>query len=434
MKMDKPVYKLAFCLVIILAVSSHPFAAEPEEKEQSPVFGELNTQVPGTFSGKLQLLMMRRNFDHEDASSGTLATTLRYLSPEKYPVQLGLSYIHTALLFEGGSLNPPEDGAHRVLNDRFSILQEAYLKIKLDSLGIEDSHFTIGRKNSDYDFAPSFAIRQKPQGLEGLFLHIGQWEDVSIDLGHIERFSSWAGRNEGGDYLHYRYQKIEDVIADHDNIATPDSASNMQFINIEAQPFSILDLTLYDLYGHNLYNTFGVKTALTLDSTETGSLVWNNHYINQTDVGDYDEVLGQGLDANAWESSLQFRHNNFMIEPGIFTVLSEDALRHPMESSLTWEYTLDWFTRPNLGDSNSAFLKSTYTWGDTLFYGLWFVTDHDSDVGNGAFDQEIDFVIKHNFTDNFSAAIKAGYGHQDNRGGDADKDREDMRLFLTYTF
>ncbi|MFW5915800.1 MAG: hypothetical protein ACOCTQ_04930, partial [Planctomycetota bacterium] len=344
--------KMTTFFVLIVILCSTPAittvsadSAESTDEEKSPVFEPLNTQELGHFSGRVQLLLMRRNFDHQDASSGTLATTLGYVSPDRYPVQVGLTYIHSARLFEGGSLNPPEGGAYPVLNDRFSILQEAYLKWKLDDLGLSDSHFVVGRKNSDYDFAPTFAIRQKPQGLEGLFPHLGQWEDFSIDVGHIERFSSWGGRNEGSDYLHHRYQKIEDVVAAHDGISAPGGASSMQFVNLDAQPLPWLDLTVYDLYGYNLYNTFGLKTATTLQDGENGDLVWKKHLVVQNDVGNYNRALGEGLDATALETSLALTRGDFMLEPGLFSVFSDDDLRHPTESSLTWENTLSWFTR-----------------------------------------------------------------------------------------
>jgi hypothetical protein len=393
----------------------------------------LNDKGFGTASGKMQMLLMRRNYDHEDASSGTVATTLRYRSPERYPFRGGLAYIYSAELFEGGSLNPRRGAAWVLPNGRFSTLVEAYGEIDLAKLGLQGSDLKLGRVVSDYDFAPTLPIRQKPQALQGVFLTFDEWEDVSLDLGYIDRFSSWSSRTEGPDYPRAEFKPVEDVVSAHDGIAPPSGASGMQFINLNARLGSHTNLTIYDLYGRHLYNTFGVKSDTLLSSGEESSLKWKNHYITQKDVGTYENQLGQELSVHAWESSLPYRRGRFLLEPGIFSVMSDDDLRHPMESSLTWEYTLSWFTRAYRGNSDSVFLKSTYDFGDTLLYAMWFATDHQGNVGNGAFDQEIDIVVKHGFTDNLQATLKLGYGHQNNRNAD-NRDRTDMRLFVTYTF
>jgi predicted porin len=106
-----------------------------------------------------------------------------------------------------------------------------------------------------------------------------------------------------------------------------------------------------------------------------------------------------------------------------------------MESSFMWEYTMNWYTRATRGKSQSAYVKTVYTLGKTTLYGLWFVTDHTDDVGadGQALDQEVNVVVKHQFSDSLSAAVKAGYGHRDNRQGDNDE-QEDYRLFITYDF
>ncbi len=418
-------------LAAFVLACSHGQAADKDEN-RSPL-ASLNELGAGTFSGKIQALFMRRNYDGQDASSGTLAETLNYRSPALGPLTLKLQYIHATRLFEGGSLDTANGPAWTILNTDFHVLNEAYINMNFGFLDLPETDLTVGRQVADYNFAPTYAIRQKPQAIEAAVVSSEDMiPGLSFELGHIEEFSSWSTRDGGNDHYKASFNEIEDVIADSEGIASPDT-HGMQFVTVSSDVIPRTEMTVYDLYGENLYNTFGAKANVALLESEGLNITWKNHYIMQKDVGDFPTEL----DAQTIESALAFEKGNLMLQPGVMTVFGGDGdnnLRHPLESTLTWEYILDWFPRPNLEGSDSAYLKSTYTFGDTLLYALYFVTDHDRATSGGAFDQELDIVVKHNVTERFYVTLKAGYGYRDNRAGASNTSREDYRLFVGYKF
>lgn len=421
-----------FKVVGLFAFAGIAFGAQAKQPESSSFLAPVNELGIGTVSGKIQALFMRRDFDGEDASSGTLAETLNYKSPHFGPFTFGLQYIRADRLFEGGSLEPAHGNgqAWHILNTDFHVLNEAYVNLNFDFLDLPGTDLTVGRQIADYNFAPTYNCRQKPQAIEAAVLSSSDIiSGVSFELGHIEKFSSWSTRDGGNAVYKASFNDIEDVIADSEGIASPDT-HGMQFVTVSSGIIPQTDVTVYDLYGANLYNTFGAKADIKMLESDELRVTWKNHYIMQSDVGDF----ANDLDARTLESALEFKTGNLMVQPGVMTVFGGDDLRHPFESSLTWESLLDWYTRPNLDGSDSAYLKSTYTFGDTLLYALYFVTDHDRATDGGAFDQELDIVINHDVTDRLYVTLKLGYGYRDNRAGNPNTSREDYRLFVGYTF
>ncbi len=409
------------------------FCVNAEQSEDASFMEPVNELGIGTFSGKVQALFMRRNYDGEDASSGTLAETLNYKSPQLGPLTLGLQYIRADRLFEGGGLEPPNGAAWTIHNSDFEVLNEAYINMNFGFLDLPKTDLTVGRQIAHYNFAPTYNCRQKPQAIQAAVLSSKDIiPGVSFELGHIEKFSSWTTRDGSGDAYRSSFNDVGDVIADSEGIATPDT-HGMQFLTVSSDIIPRTDVTVYDLYGENLYNTFGAKANVSVFESEGLNVTWKNHYIMQKDVGDFPKEL----DAQTIESGLAFKKDNLMLQPGVMTVFGGDGdndLRHPLQSTLTWQYILDWYNRPNLEGSDSAYLKSTYTFGDTLLYALYFVTDHDRATSGGAFDQELDIVVKHNVTERFYVTFKAAYGYRDNRAGASDTSREDYRLFVGYKF
>lgn len=419
-------------LVAFFVLIGTAFSGNAAESEDASFIEPINELGIGTFSGKVQTLFMRRNYDGQDASSGTLAETLNYRSPQLGPFTFGLQYIHADRLFEGGSLDPANGAGWTILNTDFDVLNEAYINLNFDFAGLSGTDLTVGRQIADYNFAPTYAIRQKPQAIEGVTISSEDVPGVTFEIGHIEEFSSWSTRDGGSDLYKASFNDIEDVIADSEGVATPDT-DGMQFVSVSSDMLPRTNVTVYDLFGEDLYNTFGAKADVSLLKSEELDVTWKNHYIMQKDVGNFPNEI----DAQTIESAVAFESGPFMLQPGFMTVFGGDGdndLRHPLESSMTWEYVLDWYTRPYLEGSDSAYLKGTYKYGDTLFYALYFATDHDRRTSGGAFDQELDIVIKHNITDRFYVTLKAGYGYQNNRGGNDDTDREDYRLFVGYKF
>ncbi|MFW6132512.1 MAG: hypothetical protein ACOC8F_01350 [Planctomycetota bacterium] len=398
------------------------------------LFDAVNDLGVGTFSGKVQFLAMRRDFDGDDAGSGTLASTIRYRSPEFRNMQVGLEYIWTPRLFEGGSRQPPPNPGWVILNDDFHVLSEAYVEVGLDALGLDDSSVTLGRVKSTYDFAPAYPIRQKAQYIEAAILKFRELKHFSLDAGHIERFSSWGTRFGRGERLRAGFNDVEDIIADDEGDRRIRRANTgMQFVSMRTDAIPRTNLTVYDLYGCDLYNTFGVKADILLLRTDAAELTWKNHYVMQRDTGSFPVKI----DSDVIESSLALRAGDFLIEPGVMTTFggNDDSndLRHPFESTLTWEYTLMWLTRPYEAGADTVFLKSTYNFDKTLLYFLGMATCHEDNIDDGSTDYEFDVVLKHSLTDHLSVTVKGGWGKRNPGRGDS-PERSDLRLFVTYAF
>ena len=391
----------------------------------------------GKFSGQIQFLVMRRTWDgakNMEASSGTVAATIRYRSPEFSGISGGLEYIFTPKLFEGSSGEARQGGGWQTLNDDFHVLSEAFIDVKLGFIGLEKSSIRIGRQKCNYDFAPAIPIRQKSQYMEAVVLKLYDIDHFKIDIGHIEKFSSWSGRMGQGDWLQANFNSVEDIIADYEGDNRIRSAdTGMQFVQVGTDIIPFVNLTAYDLFGFDLYNTFGVKAYVNLVKNDDWSLTWKNHYISQRDVGSYPIEVS----SDAIESSLAFKSGDLTLEPGIMKVFGDNEsandLRHPFESSLMWEYILMWNTRANLGGSDTVFMKSTYTLDNHFFYLLGMATYHEDDVRNGSTDYELDAIYRYKFTEDISTTIKFGYGFRNPEDGDSLK-RTDLRLFITYKF
>lgn len=396
---------------------------------------EINEVVPGTFSGRLQLLAMGRDFDPGgDVNSGSLALTINYRSPQFGPVTVGLQGIHAAELFEGGSLDNPRGSAWVLSNSAYSLLNEAYIDISLEPLGLAGSSLRIGRQILKLDFAPAYAIRHKAQSFEAAVLTVKDVDNLSVTLGHIERFSSWTSRDTAG-YIHPRYDFVE--IADTERGNGVDyNTDGIQFGSVTWSGIPRTSITVYDFYAQDLYNTFGAKASHTLELGGDVSAALKCHYLGQRDVGKYESETGNAVDADLFEASVQFKRGGLSIEPGIMTVAGNDAendVHTPFRTSFTADPTLLWYPRVFSAGSDSIFIKSLYTWRKTTFYAMAVRTEHDDNVGNGATDQEIDVVIKQEFPHGLYAAVKLGYGEQDNDGV-PDADATDYRLFVGWNF
>jgi len=225
------------------------------------VLQPLNDLGIGEFSGRLQLFLMRRDWEtgspDGDASSGSLALTLDYESAQAGPLSAGFQFMYVGRLFESGSLDPARGADWTLNNGNFTILNEAYLNLSLEPLGLTDSNIRVGRQVLNLDFAPSYQIRQKEQSYEGVFATIAAGDSLRLDAGHIERFSSWGSRDDtGNDYLEYGFVEVEDV---EKRYGVDYSTAGMQFVSLNYTGLSNTALTVYDFHGQDLYNTLGAK-------------------------------------------------------------------------------------------------------------------------------------------------------------------------------
>jgi hypothetical protein len=224
-------------------------------------------------------------------------------------------------------------------------------------------------------------------------------------------------------------------------VGVPYHTSGMAFFSATCERIEGARLTLYDFFMDDVVNTLGAKADVVLHSTPGAETTLKTHYVSQRDVGRMDsDGLGE-VRADVLDAGVEFKRGNLCVQPGITTVFGddpEDDLILPFRSTLTIDPELLFFTRQFVGGSNSAYLRATYGFGNTFLYGMYVMTDHDADrgpaTGNGALDQELDLMIRHDFSEHFYAAFLVGYGHRDNRRGISDSRAEDMRLFLGFSF
>jgi len=396
---------------------------------------DINELGIGTVSGRVQLFLMRRDFEEGlndgDANAGTLALTLNYKTPEVAGLSAGVQFMQVERLFRGGSLDSAAGEDQTLNNSDFTVFNEAYIKLNLGLVGLEKTAITAGRKVLNLDFAPTYQIRQKEQSYEGIFVKSDEVEGLSLTLGHIERFSSWGSRDHTAtNALEYDFVDVEDLEG------AAYSTKGIEFISATLSTLPDTTLTVYDYYAHDLYNTFGAKCAYKLNLSEQVGTTLKLHYIGQRDVGRMD-VDGAEVDADLYDIAIQLTQGALSVEPGCTIVTGDDAdntVHVPFRTSLSIDPEMLWYTDQFVGGTTSYYVKSTYTMEKTKLYLLYVVSDHEANVRNGATDQEVDVVVSHKFTDNLSAAVKIGMGWRDNEGGAADTNAEDCRLFLTYTF
>lgn len=403
---------------------------------QDPI-AEFNKLGYGKLSGKLEWLTMRRDWDKgnadasDDAASSTFTLLLNYQTPRYLGLGAYTQFIHSWLLAEGGSVEDTEDPAWLLSNDGFTLFNFAYLDYDFSHLGASRTLLRVGRQPLNLDFAPSYPIRQKEQSYEALVLSTQEIPNLDVSLGHIERYSSWSSRDRTDlNVITSEFVDVEDL--EKVSYSTP----GMQFISATYTGLPHLSFTLYDFYGHDLYNTIGLATAYTIQWNEGLKTELKAAYSGQWDVGRFDSEGGGEVDSDVLDLAVSFKYHDLQVEPGYFKVFGDEPqnnYRVPFRTRFTVDPLLMWFARVFQGGSDSFYLKSTYQWQNTSFYCLYVLTKTADFIDNGALDQEVNVVVSQKLGDHWKVTGKAAYGVQDVDGG-PDRSQNDLRLFVTFLF
>lgn len=406
----------------LLAGASLALGGLPCPSLPTDYFDCLESKGVGKISGKAQTLLMHRDFDGGfDGTSGTLALTLNYLSPDLNGFSLGAQYINSTRLFETGDAN----AGYRLHNDDFNVLNEAYLAYNFGALGCDWATVKVGRQIVNYDFAPTYNIRQKDQAFEAVILKLEPAKGLRIDVGHLERFSSWSSRDASVDAT---WQA--DFIDISDAARVPYGTNGMQFISATYDGLEPWSFTVYDFYGEDLYNTFGAKASYKWDlGPDRGSLTLRGHWANQQDVGRMDTTPIGPIDSNIIELGVDWACHGLTLSAGT-VIVDGDRYQTPFRTSFTIDTELLWYTDQFLGETTSGYLKGVYKTGDWLFYAMGVIDEHDD---SDTTCWEIDTVVKYSINDCMYTSIKAGYGARDYTQ-QSDSDALDLRWFLGWTF
>lgn len=418
-----------FSLALIAAASAGTTvpadipAGDPAPGQPTAWFDSLEQSGFGRFSGRVQTLLMHRDFDDlGDGTSGTAAFTLNYLSPDFHGFTAGGQFVSSTRLFESGSRS---NAGYWLSNDDFNVLNEAWLAYDFGQLGWEGATIKAGRQIVNYDFAPTYETRQKAQAFEAAILKLEPVKGLRVDVGHLERFSSWSSR-EGGSGSTWR----ADFIDVEQAAGVRYDTSGFQFISAVYDGCQPWTLGMYDFYGNDLYNVFGAKASYKWDlGQEAGALTFRGHWANQQDVGRMDTDGLGSISSNIVELGVDWARDGLTLSAGTVLV-NGDRFQTPFRTSFTIDTELLWYTDQFLGETNSGYLKGVYKTNKWLFYALFVIDEHDDDT----ICREIDGVVKYNITDHLYTTVKAGYGDRKYSGKSDHPEAIDLRWFLGWTF
>jgi len=398
----------------LVSLAGEPSVETPVETKSSSLsfIDSINSKGYGTFSGRIQLLGMYR--DYEDTPNGdyghatTLGAMLGYISPTWNGFTLGATYNYAGTLFDGGN-------SALVLNDDIHLLNEAWVGYNAEAFGLDKTSLIVGRQIVNDQVFRKDDFRQKARGVEAAQLIVKEMENLTFSAGHAIRMSNWIAAGDKWDY-----NDFGDVFKtgyDTDGVTWGEVA----YTGLEGW-----DISIYDAYAWDVANLIG--TRIQYDVCDETSLI--GLYRHEGDVG-----KAETSNSDAWGISLQQKVNEVTLETGYLSVHGSNMLfneattgfNHALGSSMiicAAQYK---------EGAKTAYLKATTKINKTVLYSLYNFTwqDHSKTAYNG---QELNFVGKQIISDNFAVGIKAGVGHRDGKTGASDKTFTDGRVFMTYTF
>lgn len=382
------------------------------EGSSGGILESINSKGYGTFSGRIQLLSMYRDYEGVPAGdyghSTTLGAMLSYQSPTFSGFDIGAAYNYAGTLFDGGNTN-------LLLNDDIHILNEAWLRYNFETFNLKESNIVIGRQINNGEVFRKDDFRQKARGIEAVQFTTKDISNVSMTFGHAIKMSNWIAAGD-----RWEYNDFGDVFG------AEDDTDGVTWGEIVYSGFEGWEISVFDAYAWDVTNLIG--TRIQYNICDEASLI--AYYRNESDVGEADTS-----NADAWGVSYQQKVENVMLEPGFFSVSGSNlrfqeattGINHALGSSM-----MICACQFNEG-ADTAYLKATTKINNTVLYGLYNFTwqDHDKHAFDG---QELNAVVKQIITDELSISFKGGVGLRDGKNGADDQTFTDARLFVTYTF
>ncbi len=363
------------------------------------------------------LLVMGRNYG-EGVSGSSASASLSIAAHSEISEQLtaGMKSVLVENIFEDGK----ENAAYWLSNDTSSSLSEAFLSYRFLETPFDDLQVTLGRKELSYPFLPAYKVRHQAQSLEGIFANARINESLSLDFGHIERYSPWPSRQDGASSLDTSFRKLGE------RVGQSSIRSGTQFVSTKLNSNRIT-LNAYDYYASELYNNLGLKVSYSLPA-RTGDGQWflSAHAINQ------DGTNGGVLDAhsaNALELNLRYKLNAFSFDTGWTRIANSSSLLVPFRTTFVNDATLLWYTNQFEAGTQTYHAKAVYSRNPWTLAAVFVHASH-LDLRT---ESELDLVAKRSLNENLSLCLKAGYGKcvfdEENRHH---KSATDLRLFVDY--
>lgn len=396
-------------LLAAAMIASNALAAES-------LLQPVNDLGAGTWAVRLQALSMYRDFENNTpghAYATTLGLQLGYESPEWQGLRLGAVYSYVEPVDAGDT---SDNGRTLLSNGRVNLLNEAWLKYRMEACGLADTWLKAGRQVVAGEVFRADEFRQKPRSLEAVALTTKDIPHTALTAGHAWKLSNWMDNKND-----WRFNDFgEDVFK------TGYSTDGISWGETVFTGIAHLELAVFEAYAYDVANLAGGRAKYTV---QEGTAL-NGLYRYENDVG-----RGVDHEATLFGASVEQKLGGVTLEPGVFIVQGDNLLfqettvgiNHPLGSSM--------MIYPGMfnGDSDTAYLKGATTLGKTSLYLLYSYTwqDHDLTPYDG---QELDAVVKQMFGAHLAVALKVGVGYRDRKDGADDTFASDTRLFVTYTF
>lgn len=389
-------------IIVCLAGVSAAFSGSAES-----VLQPLNEMGYGTVSGRIQSLTMYRDLEERgEGANSTLGMILGYTSPTWAGLDFGGAYNYAGEIYS-------HDMTELLANDPIHVLNEGWLRFRLESFGLAETGLQGGRKISNGEVFRADDFRQKARSLELVQLETTDIPDGRLTLGHAFRLSDWIGVADRWDFRDFG----EVFGTDYDT-------DGVTWIEGGYGGLTGLDIALFDAYAWDVSNLIGTRVTWSPEERTWGAV---GYYRYESDVGDAEESRSAvyGL---AWQQTI----GKSTLEPGVFSVRGDDlqfqetttGIHHPLGSSLII------YPAMFAGGADTAYLKSVTKINKTLLYLLYGYTWQSRKDFNG---QELDLIVKQQIVDWLSVAFKGGMGVRTlDEGGSSTA--LDLRLFLTYAY
>lgn len=375
----------------------------------------------GTHSVSLsaQTLVMGRDFGKKNqGSSGSVSATVDFAWRPSERLELDGQFVQVNQFYQEGR----EDAAYWLSNDDLTVLNGLSLKYDFSSEADGSSTLRFGRLLDHYDFFPSYKnARHKVQAFEGVVWKEKLAEGLRLDIGHIERYSSWSSREGGPSPVN------GDFITLRERLGAGGRDSGVQFLSAsyESGKYS---LTAYNYYAKGLYNNFGFKVSRVL-SPDDAEGEWTVRFRYDRQDGDSGSFLA-GHEAEAYEATVGFKKGSFFWNAGWTHIGSSASYLAPFRTSHEIDMSFMWYTNQYEAGTDSFHWKGVYKKKGWIFYGLLIHADHVNRE-----ESEANVVIRRVFENNVWFALFGGYGQR--KFDDVVLDDgwgRDLRFYAGYSF
>ncbi|MBI9019869.1 MAG: hypothetical protein JEZ10_01265 [Verrucomicrobia bacterium] len=347
---------------------------------------------------------MYRDYENNtpgNAHSTTLGVQLGYESPEMAGLSFGAVYSYVEPLDSSRYSN---NGKTLLSNGRVNLLNEVWLKYRLESLGLTNTFIKVGRQVVNGEVFRADEFRQKQRAFEAAILVTKDIPDTTLMIGHAERISNvWDNEDS------WKFQDLGDGVT---------------WVEAVYTGITNLEVAVFDAYAYDWVNLAGGRVKYTLSDTTA----LHGYYRHENDVG-----RGANHSSDMVGASVRQKIGGVTLEPGFLSVGGDTlafselgtGINHPLGSSMMI------YSGQFEGGAKTAYLKAGAKIDKTVLYALYNCTWNDKTPYNG---QELNVVVKQPIGDRLTVALKVGAGYRDSRTGRADTFASDARLFVTYNF